>query len=163
MAVGALFGATSGAVWRVGSVPAGLAIGLSLVSVELLKHVVLTRPLLLESPEFIRFVNPSDYRVVEEACGACHMPIIKAAIKHKGFALVDVISPCVTFNNTATSTNAIDADTNPVPDDTDTATVLLCLTSGEASTVYAEQGLDRDGIRAALSPLLLCCARGSEE
>jgi len=25
-----------------------------------------------ESPEFIRFMNPSDYRVVREACGACH-------------------------------------------------------------------------------------------
>ncbi|MCX7071634.1 MAG: hypothetical protein NTW01_11690 [Gammaproteobacteria bacterium] len=32
-----------------------------------------------ESPEFIRFVNPSDYRVVREACGACHLPIIEAA------------------------------------------------------------------------------------
>lgn len=31
-----------------------------------------------ESPEFIRFINPSDYRVVEEACGACHMPVIDA-------------------------------------------------------------------------------------
>ena len=32
-----------------------------------------------ESPEYIRFVNPSDYRVVREACGACHLPIIQAA------------------------------------------------------------------------------------
>lgn len=32
-----------------------------------------------ESPEFVRFVNPSDYRVAEEACGACHLSIIKAA------------------------------------------------------------------------------------
>ncbi|MFV0474153.1 MAG: hypothetical protein ACK5MQ_08105 [Pikeienuella sp.] len=32
-----------------------------------------------ESPEFIRFVNPSDYRVVREACGACHMREIQAA------------------------------------------------------------------------------------
>jgi hypothetical protein len=32
-----------------------------------------------ESPEFVRFVNPSDYRVVREACGACHMPVIEAA------------------------------------------------------------------------------------
>ena len=32
-----------------------------------------------EAPEFIRFVNPSDYRVVREACGACHLPIIEAA------------------------------------------------------------------------------------
>ncbi len=32
-----------------------------------------------ESPEFIRFVNPSDYRVARESCGACHLPIIQAA------------------------------------------------------------------------------------
>ena len=32
-----------------------------------------------EAPEFIRFVNPSDYRVVRDSCGACHMEIIQAA------------------------------------------------------------------------------------
>src|SRR6185295_3720164 len=32
-----------------------------------------------ESPEFIRFINPADYRVAREACGACHLPIIQAA------------------------------------------------------------------------------------
>ncbi|WP_271079410.1 multiheme c-type cytochrome [Aurantiacibacter sp. MUD61] len=32
-----------------------------------------------EDPIFIRFVNPSDYRVAREACGACHMPVIEAA------------------------------------------------------------------------------------
>jgi len=32
-----------------------------------------------ESPEFIRFMNPSDYRVVRDSCGACHLPIIEAA------------------------------------------------------------------------------------
>ncbi|HXV39912.1 MAG TPA: hypothetical protein VD701_02980 [Steroidobacteraceae bacterium] len=32
-----------------------------------------------EAPEFIRFVNPSDYRVVREACGACHLKTILAA------------------------------------------------------------------------------------
>ena len=32
-----------------------------------------------ESPEFTRFVNPGDYRVAREACGACHLPIIEAA------------------------------------------------------------------------------------
>ena len=32
-----------------------------------------------ESPEFVRFKNPSDYRVAEESCGACHMEIIQAA------------------------------------------------------------------------------------
>ncbi|MEY4966120.1 MAG: hypothetical protein RL274_1703 [Pseudomonadota bacterium] len=32
-----------------------------------------------EAPEFIRFVNPSDYRVARESCGACHMEQIQAA------------------------------------------------------------------------------------
>ncbi len=32
-----------------------------------------------ESPEFVRFKNPSDYRVAMEACGACHMEIVQAA------------------------------------------------------------------------------------
>ena len=32
-----------------------------------------------ESPEYVRFVNPSDYRVVEESCGACHATEIRAA------------------------------------------------------------------------------------
>ncbi len=31
-----------------------------------------------EAPEFIRFVNPSDYRVAREACGACHLDTIEA-------------------------------------------------------------------------------------
>lgn len=34
------------------------------------------------------------------------VPLLKAAMAHNGFALVDVISPCVTFNNTATSTKS---------------------------------------------------------
>ena len=32
-----------------------------------------------EAPEFVRFVNPSDYRVAREACGACHIEIIEAS------------------------------------------------------------------------------------
>ena len=32
-----------------------------------------------EAPEFIRFVNPSDYRVVRESCGACHLDVIQKA------------------------------------------------------------------------------------
>ncbi|MBV1690168.1 hypothetical protein KRR38_21405 [Novosphingobium sp. G106] len=32
-----------------------------------------------EAPEFVRFVNPGDYRVARESCGACHMPVIEAA------------------------------------------------------------------------------------
>jgi hypothetical protein len=32
-----------------------------------------------ESAEFIRFVNPGDYRAARGACGACHLPTIQAA------------------------------------------------------------------------------------
>ncbi|PIP80074.1 MAG: 2-oxoglutarate ferredoxin oxidoreductase subunit beta [Gammaproteobacteria bacterium CG22_combo_CG10-13_8_21_14_all_40_8] len=32
------------------------------------------------------------------------VPLIKAALSHEGFAFIDVISPCVTFNNVPTST-----------------------------------------------------------
>ncbi len=32
-----------------------------------------------EAPEYIRFVNPSDFRIAREACGACHLRIIEAA------------------------------------------------------------------------------------
>jgi len=32
-----------------------------------------------EAPEFVRFSNPSDYRVVRESCGACHIEVIEAA------------------------------------------------------------------------------------
>ncbi len=34
------------------------------------------------------------------------VPILKAALSHRGFALIDVISPCVTFNDHATSTKS---------------------------------------------------------
>lgn len=32
-----------------------------------------------ESPEFVKFINPSDYRVARDACGACHVQSIEAA------------------------------------------------------------------------------------
>lgn len=32
-----------------------------------------------EAPEFVKFVNPSDYRVAREACGSCHIQSIEAA------------------------------------------------------------------------------------
>ncbi len=32
-----------------------------------------------EAPEYIRFVNPGDYRVARDSCGACHMETIEAA------------------------------------------------------------------------------------
>ncbi len=36
------------------------------------------------------------------------VPLIKSALAHPGFALIDVISPCVTFNNNAGSTKSYD-------------------------------------------------------
>lgn len=36
------------------------------------------------------------------------VPLIKAAIRYEGFALLDIISPCVTFNNHAASTKSYD-------------------------------------------------------
>lgn len=32
-----------------------------------------------ESPEFVKFINPSDYRVARDACGACHIQAIESA------------------------------------------------------------------------------------
>ncbi len=34
-----------------------------------------------ESAEFVRFVNPSDYRVANKACGACHQSVIDANVR----------------------------------------------------------------------------------
>ena len=36
------------------------------------------------------------------------IPLIKAGLSHPGFALIDVISPCVTFNNNVGSTKSYD-------------------------------------------------------
>ena len=36
------------------------------------------------------------------------IPLIKVAMAHKGFALIDVVSPCVTFNNNTGSTKSYD-------------------------------------------------------
>lgn len=36
------------------------------------------------------------------------VPLMKAAMRYRGFALIDVISPCVTFNNHAGSTKSYD-------------------------------------------------------
>jgi len=36
------------------------------------------------------------------------VPLLKAAMSHKGFAIIDVVSPCVTFNNHPGSTKSYD-------------------------------------------------------
>ena len=33
----------------------------------------------IEAPEYVRFINPSDYRAARDACGACHIEVIEAA------------------------------------------------------------------------------------
>ncbi len=51
-----------------------------------------------ESPEYVRFVNPSDYRVVREACGACHMEIIVAA-ERSLMSTVSMFWAAAAYNN----------------------------------------------------------------
>ncbi len=33
----------------------------------------------IEAPEYVRFINPSDYRAARDSCGACHIEIIEAS------------------------------------------------------------------------------------
>src|SRR5271168_3176225 len=51
-----------------------------------------------ESPEFIRFLNPSDYRVAREACGACHLRIIAAA-ERSAMANTAMFWAAASYNN----------------------------------------------------------------
>lgn len=63
------------------------------------------------------------------------IPLIKAALSHPGFALIDVISPCVTFNNNAGSTKAYDYVRQHIEA---TATVDFVPMQQEITTSYAE-------------------------
>jgi len=74
------------------------------------------------------------------------IPIIKAGIKHKGFALIDVISPCVTFNNHEGSTKsyhhtrefvheAVHTDYVPAADE-----ITAHTTPGKVTTVKMHDG-----------------------
>jgi hypothetical protein len=51
-----------------------------------------------ESPEFIRFINPSDYRIVDDACGACHQETIQAST-HSLHATGAMLWGGATYNN----------------------------------------------------------------
>ena len=51
-----------------------------------------------ESPEFIRFINPSDYRVARDACGACHMKEI-AATERSLMATTAMFWGAAAYNN----------------------------------------------------------------
>jgi 2-oxoglutarate ferredoxin oxidoreductase subunit beta len=63
------------------------------------------------------------------------IPIIKAAIKHPGFAFINVISPCVTFNNNVGSTKSYDYVREHVEA---TATVDFVPEMAEITTDYHE-------------------------
>ncbi len=63
------------------------------------------------------------------------VPLIKAALSHPGFAFIDVVSPCVTFNNNSGSTKAYDY----VRDHLDsTSTVDFVPLHEEITTTYEE-------------------------
>ncbi|MCU0342083.1 MAG: 2-oxoacid:ferredoxin oxidoreductase subunit beta [Spirosomaceae bacterium] len=64
------------------------------------------------------------------------VPLIKAALSHSGFALIDVLSPCVTFNNNAGSTKSYDY----VRDHIEALAEIGYVPEKEEITVEYEQG-----------------------
>lgn len=82
------------------------------------------------------------------------IPMIKAAISHPGFALLDVISPCVTFNNNKGSTKSYDF----VRDHIEMTSVLDFVPHQEEILVDYEEGSTasvslHDGSKVLLSKL----------
>lgn len=63
------------------------------------------------------------------------IPLIKAAITHPGFAFINVISPCVTFNNNTGSTKAYDYVRDHIEA---TATMDYVPLAQEITTFYGE-------------------------
>lgn len=63
------------------------------------------------------------------------VPLIKAAMAHPGFAFINVISPCVTFNNNVGSTKSYDYVREHVEA---TGTIDFVPTMNEITTDYAE-------------------------
>jgi 2-oxoglutarate ferredoxin oxidoreductase subunit beta len=63
------------------------------------------------------------------------VPLIKAAMKHPGFAFINVISPCVTFNNNVGSTKSYDFVREHVEA---TATIDFVPEMSEITTSYKE-------------------------
>ncbi|WP_421797776.1 2-oxoacid:ferredoxin oxidoreductase subunit beta [Haliscomenobacter sp.] len=68
------------------------------------------------------------------------IPLIKAAVSHHGFALIDVISPCVTFNNNMGSTKSYDY----VREHITTADVVDYVPPGEEITMDYAEGTSAD-------------------
>jgi len=63
------------------------------------------------------------------------IPMIKAAMAHEGFAFIDVLSPCVTFNNNPGSTKSYDFVRQHIEA---TAAVDYIQEQAEITTQYAE-------------------------
>lgn len=63
------------------------------------------------------------------------VPLLKAAICHEGFAFLDIMSPCVTFNNHATSTRSYDYVREHVQEGSIADFVPVC---DEITAVYSE-------------------------
>src|SRR5436190_16612233 len=63
------------------------------------------------------------------------IPLIKAGMKHNGFAFINVISPCVTFNNNVGSTKSYDYVREHVEA---TATIDFVPEMSEITTSYDE-------------------------
>ena len=82
------------------------------------------------------------------------IPLIKAAIKHPGFAFINVISPCVTFNNNLGSTKSYDYVRQHVEA---TSTIDFVPEMTEITTSYDEGSLKtvkmHDGSSIALHKL----------
>jgi len=68
------------------------------------------------------------------------VPLIKAAMKHPGFAFINVISPCVTFNNNVGSTKSYDYVREHIEA---TSTVDFVPLSEEIVTNYEEGSLKK--------------------
>jgi 2-oxoglutarate ferredoxin oxidoreductase subunit beta len=82
------------------------------------------------------------------------VPLIEAAIKHKGASFIDVISPCIAFNNHAGSTKSFDY----VREHNDAVNRLDVITGRDPITVdYAPGSVQvveqHDGTRLALRKL----------
>ncbi|MFL5754115.1 MAG: 2-oxoacid:ferredoxin oxidoreductase subunit beta [Bacteroidia bacterium] len=82
------------------------------------------------------------------------IPLIKAAIKHPGFAFINVISPCVTFNNNSGSTKAYDYVREHIEA---TSTIDFVPEMAEITTSYEEGSMKKvnmhDGSQVQLHKL----------
>ncbi len=68
------------------------------------------------------------------------VPLIKAAMSHHGFAFIDVISPCVTFNNNQGSTKSYDY----VRDHVEALSMIDFVPEKSEITIEHEEGISKE-------------------